>query len=523
MSVLNSITRLKRAVISTTGWRRRGVAFCLGVLATGALPPVHFIFLLVPALVGLIWLIDASARPRQAFTIGWWFGLGHAVSGYYWVSAALLVFPEQFGWMIPFAVLGLGAVMGMFPALTALFCRLVNLRGLARIILFGVVWTLLEWVRSWLFTGLPWNLLGTVWTISDAMIQGASILGVYGLSFVTIIAAAVPAVLTDGALRARGRAAPVIAAYIVLGVISAAGGLRLANAPSGNVEGIMLRLVQPNIDQRIKWHPKHRRQHVVRQLQMSTAKSKTGSTPTHIIWAETAVPYFLAREKALMTAIAGITPPGGLTITGTIRGDVNAGTGRQIWNSLHAINAHGDIAGTYDKFHLVPFGEYVPFQSILKIPKLTAGRTDFTPGPGLSTLKLPGLPPVGPLICYEVIFPGAVVDPGDRPDWLLNLTNDGWYGHSSGPYQHFASARLRAVEEGLPLVRVANTGISGVVDGYGRVIARLDLGVSGVLDSPLPKKLLGTTFYAQWGDMPLILLLVVCGAAAIFTRKPNQA
>ncbi|MBT7485291.1 MAG: apolipoprotein N-acyltransferase, partial [Rhodospirillales bacterium] len=235
------------------------------------------------------------------------------------------------------------------------------------------------------------------------------------------------------------------------------------------------------------------------------------------------VPYFLAREKALMTAIGGITPAGGLTITGAIRGNDNSDTGRQIWNSLHAINSHGDIAGTYDKFHLVPFGEYVPFSSILKISKLTAGRTDFTPGSGLSTLKLPGLPPVGPLICYEVIFPGAVVDSRDRPDWLLNLTNDGWYGHSSGPYQHFASARLRAVEEGLPLVRVANTGISGVVDGYGRILARLDLGVSGVLDSPLPKKFFGTTFYAQWGDMPLILLLVVCGGLAIFTRKPNQA
>jgi apolipoprotein N-acyltransferase len=523
MEILAGITRLKGALISTTGWRRRGVAFCLGVLATGALPPVHFVFLLIPAFVGLVWLIDASAGPRQALAIGWWFGLGHAVSGYYWVSAALLVFPDQFGWMIPFAVFGLGAVMGTFPALTALFCRIANLRGIGRIILFGVTWTLLEWVRSWIFTGLPWNLLGTVWTISDAMLQGAAVFGVYGLSFMTIIGAAIPAILTDGALRARGRAVPIIATYVALAVVWAGGGMRLANAPSENVEGVILRLVQPNIDQRIKWHPQHRRSHVVRQLEMSAAARKTGPAPTHIIWAETAVPYLLAREKALMTAIGGITPPGGLTITGAIRGDLNVGTGRQIWNSLHAINSYGDIVGTYDKFHLVPFGEYVPFSSILKISKLTAGRTDFTPGPGLSTLKLPGLPPVGPLICYEVIFPGAVVNGADRPDWLLNLTNDGWYGHSSGPYQHFASARLRAVEEGLPLVRVANTGISGVVDGYGRTIARLDLGVSGVLDSPLPKKISATTFYAQWGDVPLILLLVVGGAAAIFTRKPNQA
>jgi apolipoprotein N-acyltransferase len=295
------------------------------------------------------------------------------------------------------------------------------------------------------------------------------------------------------------------------------GSVRLSTAYSENVENVTLRLVQPNIDQRVKWHPEHRRRHVIRQLELSAATTKTGPAPTHIIWAETAVPYFLARQNTLMAAIGGITPKNGLTITGTIRDEVGP-TGKRVWNSLQAINSQGEIAGSYDKFHLVPFGEYVPLRSLLNFSKLTAGQTDFTPGLGVATLTLPGLPPVGPLICYEVIFPGEVVNQKSPPDWLLNLTNDGWYGQSSGPYQHFAAARLRAVEEGLPLVRVANTGISAVVDSFGRVKARLNLGVSGVLDSPLPKKLRSKTPYSQFGNIPVLFILVIFGAGALFTR-----
>jgi apolipoprotein N-acyltransferase len=296
--------------------------------------------------------------------------------------------------------------------------------------------------------------------------------------------------------------------------------VRLNTVLSENVKNVTLRLVQPNIDQKVKWQPEHRHRHVIRQLKMSAAAAKTGPAPTHIIWAETAVPYFLAKQKILRAAIGDVTPVHGLTITGTIRGE-EVPTGRKVWNSLQAINFHGEIVGSYDKFHLVPFGEYVPLRSILKFSKLTEGQIDFTPGLGVTTLILPGLPPVGPLICYEVIFPGEVVNRDNPPDWLLNLTNDGWYGQSSGPYQHFAAARLRAVEEGLPLVRVANTGISAVVDGFGRVKARLNLGVTGVLDSSLPKKLTNKTFYSQFGNMPVLIVLGIFGIGALFTCRKN--
>ena len=205
---------------------------------------------------------------------------------------------------------------------------------------------------------------------------------------------------------------------------------------------------------------------------------------------------------------------GGLTITGALR----SGIWGRVWNSLFAIDEGGRVTGTYDKVHLVPFGEYVPFRRFLGFAKVTQGGRDFSPGAGLATMELKGLPPAGPLICYEVIFPGSVVAPNRRPGWLLNITNDAWYGLTAGPYQHFAAARLRAVEDGLPVVRVANTGISGVVDAYGRVLARLGLGTKGTLDSGLPISLAGPTPYARFGDWALlVILLAVAGGGFLLS------
>jgi len=192
-------------------------------------------------------------------------------------------------------------------------------------------------------------------------------------------------------------------------------------------------------------------------------------------------------------------------ITGAVRGEKAGGGHMQIWNSLHTIDSHGDLVATYDKFHLVPFGEYMPLRNIFDLVKLSHGETDFSRGPGPVSLPLGRLPPVSPLICYEVIFPGHVRSEDDPPAWLLNLTNDAWYGISTGPYQHFQQARVRAIEEGIPLVRVANTGVSGVVDSLGRVVASLGLGETGVIDAPLPVAR-GDTLYVFWRDWPLLCL-----------------
>ena len=386
----------------------------------------------------------------------------------YWVFYALLTFPDRFGWMVPFAVFGLAGLLALFPAGTALGCRRAGLGGAGGILVFAAVWTAFEWLRGWVLTGFPWNLVGSAWMLSDGMIQGTAVAGVHGLGLLTVAAAAMPAVLAAGG---KGGARAVLAAFAALAVVWGAGQWRLAGADGAMVPDVRLRLVQPNIDQKLKWLPELRAAHVAEQLRMSV-RPGGGPPPTHVIWAETAVPFYLSNSPDIRAAIGEATPKGGLTITGALRSE----PGGRVWNSLFAIDEGGGVRGIYDKVHLVPFGEYVPFRRFLDFAKVTQGGRDFSAGTGLATLELKGLPPVGPLICYEIIFPGNVTVPDRRPGWLLNITNDAWYGLTAGPYQHFAAARLRAVEEGLPVVRVANNGISGVVDAYGRVLARLGLG-----------------------------------------------
>ncbi len=514
--------RIKETLAAMSAIRRFAVSLSLGAFAATAFAPLYFIPLLVPAMVGLVWLTDTSPGPRSAFAIGWWFGLGYFVAGLYWIGYAFLTFPDRYGWMAPFAVLGLSAGLAFFIAFVTAILRLVPLSGAGRILLFSGLWTFFEWLRSWMFTGFPWNLVGSAWVVSDAMIQTAAIAGVYGLSLLSIAVAAMPAVLANRDKDGEaGRAfAAVVIAAVTLGLVWAAGALRLAGASDRTQPGVMLRLVQPNIDQKLKWRADLRAKHVKDQIRMSLKNSAVA--PTHVIWAETAVPYYLANEAKLRSSVAKAVPPGGLLITGAPRTQTPSGEPFRVYNSLHAIDRQGDVVATYDKFHLVPFGEYVPFRNILKFSKITEGSTGFTPGPGPRTIRLPGLPPVGPLICYEVIFPGQVTNANDRPQWLLNITNDGWYGNSSGPYQHFATARLRAVEEGLPLVRVANTGISGVIDAYGRTLARLELGNAGVLDSPLPVPLEGMTPYAMFGDWAALLAILAFVVAGIITGRKGH-
>jgi len=239
---------------------------------------------------------------------------------------------------------------------------------------------------------------------------------------------------------------------------------------------------------------------------------------THVVWPETAVPYLLDGDEALRRLLARAVPPGGALITGAPRG--NAG---RIWNSILALDARGDILAIYDKHHLVPFGEYVPFRSVLPLDKLTAGNIDFTAGPGLVQFTVAGLPPASALICYEVIFPGQVVPTdGLRPTWLLNLTNDAWFGTSLGPFQHFASARMRAVEEGLPLVRAANTGITSVLDGYGRILGQLGLNDVGVVDADLPEPVTDITLYAKYGNWTVVFLIFCAALGSFVLRRFSQ-
>ena len=528
LAMMGALHRCAGRLSVLRGWRRQWFAAGLGAFATLALPPVYLLPALLVSFPGLVWLLDGVERSRTAFSLGWWFGLGHFVTGIYWIALALLTDPERYGWMIPFAVVGLSAILAVFPGFAAWGVFQSRVKGPGRVVVLALAWTAAEWLRGHIFSGLPWNLIGTVWTISDTMIQLAALTGVWGLSLLTVMCASSPALLADKSESGEVKIdwlhlAPVLIAAAALEVVWAGGAIRLAGAETPTVPDVSLRLVQPNIIQNHKWLPDLREAHLRKHLSLTSSQVKdpfVASAPaatTYVIWPETAAPFFLDFNTTVRFRIAAVTPPGGLVITGMPRATPPDVYPQQVWNSIAAVDSQGVVSGTYDKFHLVPFGEYVPLRSVLPLNKITSGGIDFSAGPGPRTMRLPGLPPFSPLICYEVIFPGNVIDAKDPPQWILNVTNDGWFGLSSGPYQHFASARLRAVEEGLPLVRAANTGISAVIDSYGRVVASLGLGSEGIIDSPLPQALSGSTVYGRFGDFILLAMLFL-GAVAVWYR-----
>jgi apolipoprotein N-acyltransferase len=505
-----------------TGWRRHGVAALLGVLAAAALPPVDLVPLLAVSFSGLVWLAAGVSGRREAFALGWSFGFGFFLAGFYWIALALLVDIAAYWWLLPPALVALPVFFGIFSGLALLAYELIGARGVGRACALGVAWTATEWLRGHILTGFPWNLVGYAWSGgfpgAGTVLQTTAATGIYGLSLLTVIAAALPASLGDtplSAARPWRRMVPAGAALLLVAALAVAGAVRLAGASGAMVPDIRLRLVQPSIAQNLKWDAQEREANFQRLLTLSVAPEH--EQITEIIWPEAAATFFLNRDPARRAAIAAVVPRGGLLLTGALRTEPPPERPLHAWNSLVVLDDTGTIRGNYDKFHLVPFGEYMPLRSLIPLPAIANDGVDFAAGPGPRTLDLPGLPLVGALICYEVIFPGAVTDPARRPAWLLNLTNDAWYGFSSGPFQHFAIARVRAIEEGLPLVRSANNGISGVIDAYGRVVRRLGLDDIGVVDSGLPVGLAASPLYARMGDW--ILLIMMLGASVPLLRR----
>lgn len=505
---LPRIVRLAEWTAGRQGLARMLLAMLLGAVATLAMPPAPgwSAAVLWVAFPGLIWLLAGQRSPFRAFWTGWFFGFGHFFVGLYWVVWAMTVEIDRLWPMIPLAMAGLPALLGIFTGLVTAAYVLLRLRGaLAQVLVFAALWGAGEWLRGHVLTGFPWNLIGYAW-VDTPVLQTVAAIGIYGLGVLTVAVAALPAVLR----RRPGLAGyGVVAAGLAgLAALYLSGTERLAAPSPGLVPGVTLRLVQPNIDQSEKWRDDLRLAHFSKQLEMSARPSDTPITA--VIWAETAVPYLLSREPEAQRMIGAALPDGAVALVGAPRASDPAIPELMLWNSLYAIDGGGSVTAIYDKAHLVPFGEYVPFRTILPIDRVVPGHVDYTPGSGPRTLDVAGLPPVSPLICYEVIFPGQVVAPdGPRPGWLLNITNDGWYGMTAGPHQHFAIARTRAVEQGLPLVRVANTGISGVVDARGTVLATLGLGEEGVLDVGLPAALPTPTPYSVWGDRAFWLLVIL--------------
>jgi len=508
-----ALPRLARRIGAARGWRRTGLALLFGLFAAGAMPPFNLVPLLFLAFPGLVWLIDGRPGWRGAFADGFVWGMGFYVPSLYWTSEAMFVDIAQFWWMVPIALLGLPALMSLFNGAASAVAHKLAHPGLGRILAFAAAWGAFEWLRGHLLTGFPWVLIGYAWSGSAAPLlaglQAVSLVGIYGVSLLTVLVAALPARLGDA-----GR--PILAPALGLAglvILLIWGAIRLSDGPDPLVAGVTLRLVQPAFEQLAVSTQALEQQRFFHLLDL--ARSPGADKVTAQIWPEGAVGFPLNLDANARADIAEVVPKDGLVITGTLREQPGVGDDFKAWNNISAIDGTGRLVSSYDKFHLVPFGEYVPLHKYLQFNQIVARRFDFSVGPGPSTIALGTLPPAGPIICYEAIFPHDVIDEAHRPAWILNVTNDAWFGTSTGPYQHFAIARTRAVEEGLPLVRAANTGISGVVDAHGRVLDSLGLGRSGVLDVPLPAGLPRATLYGRWGDWLFLVLIFVTGGIGI--------
>ena len=494
-------------------WRALAAGVIAGALAALAMPPLYWLPLAVLGLVAFVWLWDGAPTAGSALLRGWAWGLGHFAVGSYWVLEAFFVPPADYALLGPPMVLGLAALLGFFPAMAAWTAKKLALRwtflgaGWRRLVVLAILWTVAEWLRGHVFTGFPWNPLAHVWAFATPLLQGAAVVGVYGLGTISFLLLAAPAAGWRAAAAALG-------SVVLMGV----GGLATMNAADDGSAGPLLRVVQPNVPQAEKWRPENQERELHKLLELS--RREGFDKVKAVIWPETATPFIIqpqSREDLL--ALAEAVPPGGYLLAGAARAGERVQDG--VWNSLLVIDSAGTVVATYDKVHLVPFGEYIPFHHELAPISGMIGRGSFEVGPSFVTLALPGLPSFSPLICYEVIFPGAVTGPGPRPRWLLNITNDAWFGVSSGPYQHLTSARLRTIEEGLPMMRAANTGVSAVIDAYGRVLASLDMERQGVIDHVLPPARAATP-YARWQDGMLLLLVCLLALLAIPMRAKNR-
>ena len=502
--------------------------YCLGASGTMAMPPWTWwpvLWILLPLFIAIL---STANGWKQSLVLGWAFGFGHFSSGFAWMGNAFFVDREAYAMLAVPAIGALAAGFGLYVGVAALALQALAsppvdamprtraIHVLVRVIFFAAIWSLVEWWRGWFLTGLPWNPIGSVWVSALPVLQGASVIGVFGLSLVTILAATSCILLTHR-LDLRFAIIAVFVCHLPLVLIAVWGGLRLPSTVTPIVPEVVLRLVQPNIAQQDKWRPALRESHLSDQVSLSTVNA---AAVTHVLWAETAAPFALNRAPQAVALASGAAPQGGYLLTGAprIEGD---GKDRRAFNSLFVITPQATIEATYDKAHLVPFGEYMPLRDVIPLPQLAVG-SGFNAGPGIQTIHLPGLPAFNPLICYEVIFPGAVTTPAERPQWLFNLTNDAWFGLSSGPHQHLAAAQLRAAEEGLPVVRVANTGISAVVDPFGRIIASIPLGQRGYVDSGIPQSLNPTPFARIGHGLFLFIAVFLAGAAAAVVRRTQD-
>ncbi len=501
------------------GWRRLLAGFAAGAVSALGFAPLNVFFALLAGYALLAVLMEGACAQerarRSAAWLGWAFGFGQFLIGLHWIGYPFLVDVARHGWQMPFAVLFMSGGLALFPCLACFAAAWLWRADVGRLLVLTACLSADEWLRGHVFTGFPWNLSAYGWGASLEILQSASIVGAYGLSLLTILLGTSLSELLAPRLRWRLPAA----CTVLFCTLWVWGAWRLSADKPEFVAGVDLRIVQPNIPQNEKDDRSLMERNWRRLLTLS--QSAPGSLPTHIIWPEAAPPFLLESSPQALSEISSMIAPDRVLITGAVRRVLSPDGQASYFNSLFVFGADG--VQVYDKFHLVPFGEYVPFATALNaigITKLTAGQAGFSAGTGPRTLEIPNAPAAGPLICYEIIFPGEV-SAESRPQWFVNVTNDAWFGPWAGPRQHLLSARVRAIEEGIPVVRAANTGISAVIDGSGRLLASLPLNQMATLDSKLPKSLAQTP-YSRFGDVGFFILLIVSaayGTARVLKRR----
>ena len=505
----NAATDFGRSA-SLPGWRGAVVAGFVGALIGLGQVPFSLYWLALPGIVAAYVLFLATQRPLRVFWLGWAVGVGYAAVSLNWIVEPFLVDLARHGWMAPFALFFMASGFGLFWGGAFALAHWSTNDTTTRAFSLVLTWTGAEVLRSYALTGFPWALVSYIW-VDTPILQFSSILGPHGLTMVTLALCCALVLIWRSRVRLFG-----VLILVVLSVGLWAGANWIAAKPVPGQDAKtrpIMRLVQPNAPQDQKWDPEMMPVFYARQIDLTSEPADP--SPDLVIWPEVAVPFLLNDPSAPFWEISGAANDVPV-ILGAQRLE-----GNKAYNSIAVLGEGGEISGRYDKHHLVPFGEYLPFAEFFDQLGLRAMTAQFglgySPGSGPAVMDLGDLGLALPMVCYETIFPHELRRTPRRPDWMMLLTNDAWFGEHTGPYQHLAQARARSVELGLPMVRVANTGISAMIDARGHILASIPLGVAGRIDVTLPATL-APTLYATFGDFP-VMLVIMLGFAAVFARN----
>ncbi|MBO5039204.1 MAG: apolipoprotein N-acyltransferase [Alphaproteobacteria bacterium] len=501
----NAVKSFKQKVVLFLG------LMCAGAVGSLVFPPfVNSLAGYAALILFLFYLLGTERSPKELFWSAYAFGFGFYAVGFSWISNALLIDDQRFAALVPVVFLATGGFFGLFWAIPAALSGKIKERY-GRVLLFCAAFVFFEWVRSFIFTGFPWNLLGTALSFDIRLIQGAAEIGTYGLSLMLMMFLCGAALLGESVKERRFLKGCLFFLFIPLFFVLGTG-YGAKKLEKG--ESLTVRLVQPSIPQTLKWHKAVAYKNFREYIDLSKEKNEESGLNLNdvdlVFWGETACPYFLDYDREHLLELTEAVPQNGFLVTGLLR--VGMENGKTVsYNSMFVINGRGEIKDYYDKAHLVPFGEYLPFRTYLPdfMRPIAGVIGDLGRGEKYKLIKVAGVPVMGGAICYESIFPHEVLNKSEKPEILAVLANDGWYGVSAGPYQHLAAAQMRAVEEGVTVIRSANTGISAVIAPNGEILGRIELNEIGARDVKIDFKLSKNTIYGQWGNLVLAGLLVL--------------